>query len=99
MSQCLSIFRTIELDGQTIRTAVRPGDGSMTPLLIFNGIGANLELVMPFVHALDPDLEVIAFDVPGVGGSDPRPARPTASPAWPSWPHACSTTSTTARST
>ena len=41
----------------------------MSPLLIFNGIGANLELVMPFVKALDPDLEVIAFDVPGVGGS------------------------------
>ena len=63
------VFRTIELDGQTIRTAVRPGSSSLTPLLIFNGIGANLELVMPFVRALDPDLEVIAFDVPGVGGS------------------------------
>ncbi|MDO9618321.1 MAG: poly(3-hydroxyalkanoate) depolymerase [Pseudomonas sp.] len=63
------VFRTIELDGQTIRTAVRPGNGKMTPLLIFNGIGANLELVMPFVRALDPGLEVIAFDVPGVGGS------------------------------
>ncbi len=63
------VFRTIELDGQTIRTAVRPGNSNLTPLLIFNGIGANLELVMPFVHALDPELEVIAFDVPGVGGS------------------------------
>lgn len=63
------VFRTIELDGQTIRTAVRPGQSHMTPLLIFNGIGANLELVFPFVQALDPDLEVIAFDVPGVGGS------------------------------
>nr|CBZ05905.1 PHA depolymerase [Pseudomonas extremaustralis 14-3] len=63
------IFRTIDLDGQTIRTAVRPGKPHLTPLLIFNGIGANLELVFPFVQALDPDLEVIAFDVPGVGGS------------------------------
>ncbi|MCJ8170410.1 poly(3-hydroxyalkanoate) depolymerase [Atopomonas sediminilitoris] len=63
------IFRTIELDGQRIRTAVRPGNGSLTPLLLFNGIGANLELVFPFVQALHPDLEVIAFDVPGVGGS------------------------------
>ena len=62
-------FRTIEIDGQTLRTAVRPGNAKMTPLLIFNGIGANLELVMPFVRALDPDLEIIAFDVPGVGGS------------------------------
>lgn len=69
------IFRTVELDGQTIRTAVRPGKPHLTPLLIFNGIGANLELVFPFVAALDPDLEVIAFDVPGVGGSS-TPSRP-----------------------
>jgi poly(3-hydroxyalkanoate) depolymerase len=59
------IFRTVELDGQSIRTAVRPGKPHLTPLLIFNGIGANLELVFPFIEALDPDLEVIAFDVPG----------------------------------
>ena len=45
------IFRTIDLDGQTIRTAVRPGKSHLTPLLIFNGIGANLELVFPFVQA------------------------------------------------
>ena len=63
------IFRTVDLDGQTIRTAVRPGKPHLTPLLIFNGIGANLELVFPFIQALDPDLEVIAFEVPGVGGS------------------------------
>ncbi|MDY7072279.1 2-succinyl-6-hydroxy-2,4-cyclohexadiene-1-carboxylate synthase [Pseudomonas hunanensis] len=63
------IFRTVELDNQSIRTAVRPGKPHLTPLLIFNGIGANLELVFPFIEALDPDLEVIAFDVPGVGGS------------------------------
>ncbi|PXB76528.1 poly(3-hydroxyalkanoate) depolymerase, partial [Pseudomonas aeruginosa] len=52
------VFRTIDLDGQTIRTAVRPGKEGSTPLLIFNGIGANLELVFPFVQALDPELEV-----------------------------------------
>lgn len=63
------IFRTVELDNQSIRTAVRPGKPHLTPLLIFNGIGANLELVFPFIEALDPDTEVIAFDVPGVGGS------------------------------
>nr|WP_288467279.1 poly(3-hydroxyalkanoate) depolymerase [uncultured Pseudomonas sp.] len=63
------VFRTIVLDQQTIRTAVRPGSPDKVPLLIFNGIGANLELVMPFVNALDKDQEIIAFDVPGVGGS------------------------------
>lgn len=77
------IFRTVELDDQSIRTAVRPGKPHLTPLLIFNGIGANLELVFPFIEALDPDLEVIAFDVPGVGGSSTL-AAPIASPAWPS---------------
>ena len=63
------VFRTIDLDGQTIRTAVRSGTSALPPLLIFNGIGANLELVLPFVKELDPELEIIAFDVPGVGGS------------------------------
>ena len=63
------VFRTIELNGQVLRTAVRPGKEHMPPLLIFNGIGANLELVFPFVQALDPDMEVIVFDAPGVGGS------------------------------
>lgn len=62
-------IKTIDLNGQTIRVAVRTGLAKTTPLLIFNGIGASLELVLPFVTALHPDLEVIAFDVPGVGGS------------------------------
>lgn len=69
------VFRTIDLDGQTLRTAVRPGTSALPPLLIFNGIGANLELVVPFVKELDPDLEIIAFDVPGVGGSS-TPSKP-----------------------
>lgn len=69
------VFRTINLDGQTLRTAVRPGSSRLPPLLICNGIGANLELVLPFVQALDPELEVIAFDVPGVGGSS-TPGKP-----------------------
>jgi poly(3-hydroxyalkanoate) depolymerase len=40
-----------------------------------NGIGANLELLQSFVDALDRAIEVICFDVPGVGGSPP-PAIP-----------------------
>lgn len=63
------IFRTIDLGGQTIRTAVRPGKQNSVPLLIFTGIGASLELLFPFVEALNPDQGVIAFDVPGVGES------------------------------
>lgn len=68
-------IKTINVNGQCIRVAVRPGLPNTTPLLLFNGIGASLELVMPFIEALQPGLEVIAFDVPGVGGS-PAPKLP-----------------------
>ena len=57
--------RTIDVDGQSLRIRIRRGAG--TPLLIFNGIGASFELLDPFVDALK-DVEVIVFDVPGVGG-------------------------------
>jgi poly(3-hydroxyalkanoate) depolymerase len=66
--------------GQRLKVAIRPGDGTRTPLLLCNGIGANLELLQPFVDALDPAIEVIRFDVPGVGGS-PTPPLPLRFPA------------------
>ena len=68
-------MRSIVVDGQPLRVAVRPGTGGGVPLLLVNGIGASLELLQPFVDQLDPALGVIRFDVPGVGGS-PLPARP-----------------------
>ena len=58
-----------------LRIAIRPGDGTRTPLLLMNGIGVNLEVLQPFVDALDPAIEVIRFDVPGTGGS-PAPRIP-----------------------
>jgi len=67
--------RSIVVAGRQLRVAVRGGDGTRVPLLLFNGIGASLDLLQPFVDALDPSLEVIRFDVPGVGGS-PLPVRP-----------------------
>lgn len=57
-----------DVGGQTLRVGVRDGDASRPPLLLFNGIGANIELVEPFLEAF-PGTEVIVFDVPGVGGS------------------------------
>src|SRR5512145_3110703 len=56
----------IEVDGVTLRVAIRAGRG--TPLLLFNGIGANLELVLPFIAALR-GREAVVFDMPGVGRS------------------------------
>jgi poly(3-hydroxyalkanoate) depolymerase len=66
--------------GQPVRVAIRPGTGSGPPLLLANGIGASLETFDPLVAVLDPAIEVIRFDVPGVGGS-PLPARPYRFPA------------------
>jgi poly(3-hydroxyalkanoate) depolymerase len=67
--------RSIVVDGRQLRVSVRAGDAGRVPLLLVNGVGASLELLQPFVDELDPALEVIRFDVPGVGGS-PLPARP-----------------------
>jgi poly(3-hydroxyalkanoate) depolymerase len=67
-------IRSVEVDGQMLRVGLRSGSGDTPPLLIFNGIGANLELVEPFVAALEGVATVI-FDVPGIGGS-PLPPRP-----------------------
>src|SRR5689334_20743448 len=69
-------IRKVEVDGQVLRVGIWKGSAGGWPLLIFNGIGANLELVEPFVAALG-DVEVVIFDVPGVGGSHvpPRPYR------------------------
>jgi poly(3-hydroxyalkanoate) depolymerase len=71
-------LRTVAAGDQLLRVSVRPADGSrpgQPPLLLLNGIGASLDLLQPFVDALDPAIGVIRFDVPGVGGS-PLPRRP-----------------------
>lgn len=57
--------------GTTLHVDVRPGDG--VPLLLCNGIGANLELLQPLVDAIASArgrrIPVIRFDMPGTGGS------------------------------
>jgi poly(3-hydroxyoctanoate) depolymerase len=68
-------IRTIEVDGQPLRVAIRQGTGTGTPLLLMNGIGVRFELFHPLIEALDSALEIIRFDAPGVGGS-PLPAIP-----------------------
>jgi poly(3-hydroxyalkanoate) depolymerase len=61
--------KTIYIDGKPLKIRIRRGRG--VPLLIFNGIGANLECLEPLTNALD-GIETIVFDVPGVGGSAAR---------------------------
>ncbi len=62
--------RQLRVFGKSIRVAVWPCPGkARTPLLLLNGIGASLEMLMPFADAL-ADREIIAFDVPGSGKSE-----------------------------
>lgn len=61
----------MRVGGRRLHVSVRPGDGSRPPLLLLNGIGATVNVLQPFVDALDPSWEVIRFDVPGIGQSPP----------------------------
>ena len=66
-------LRQVTVLGHDVRVSVRPGTEPGPPLLLCNGIGASLDLLQPFVDALDERIEVVRFDVPGVGGSpDPK---------------------------
>jgi poly(3-hydroxyalkanoate) depolymerase len=73
--------RTVAVGSQRLRVAVRPGRPNEAghpprpPLLLINGIGARLEALAPFAAAVDPAVEVIRFDPPGIGGS-PLPPGP-----------------------
>lgn len=64
--------RTLQICGQELRVGIRPGSGSETPLLLCSGIGISYEVFDLLIDALDPDIEVIRVDVPGVGGSPDR---------------------------
>jgi poly(3-hydroxyalkanoate) depolymerase len=67
---------TIKLDGRDVRVATTPVAPGRIPLLLFNGIGANLDLVRPFADVMaEHGVGIVIFDVPGIGGSDP-PALP-----------------------
>lgn len=64
--------QTIMLGNQSIYVSIKPGKTGTVPLLILNGIGAQVELLAPFVEAMhksNPDLEIITFDSVGVGRS------------------------------
>jgi poly(3-hydroxyalkanoate) depolymerase len=64
----------LEVGGQVLRVGIRRGERARPPLLLFNGLGASIESIAPFLDALDGP-ETISFDVPGVGGS-PAPWLP-----------------------
>ncbi len=67
-------IQDIDVDGQRLRVGIQRGRSGTPPLLVCNGVGANLELIAPFVAAME-GVEIVIFDTPGVGGS-PAPILP-----------------------
>ena len=72
-------IETLRAGGRSLRVAVwradtQAGKTPARPLLFFNGIGANIELMSPLADWF-ADRDVITFDMPGVGGS-PSPRLP-----------------------
>ena len=72
-------FAYLQAGGRRLRVATwkasRPHSGaSPRPILFFNGIGANIEVMSPLADWF-PDRDLITFDMPGVGGS-PKPVLP-----------------------
>ena len=56
-----------QIDKFKLRIIDSRDDHEGTPLLIFNGIGASIELLEPLVREMS--IPVVAFDMPGTGGS------------------------------
>ena len=77
------LVTTVTIGDRRVRAAIRRGTGGGPPLLVCNGIGTPLEALAPFTSVLDPAIEVVRFDVPGIGGS-PVPRLPYTVPglAW-----------------
>ena len=68
-----------QVSGLDIRVARRNPRGAQgPPLLLFNGIGASLEILEDFLQCMD-NVRTLAFDMPGVGGSEVSwlPRRPS----------------------
>lgn len=64
-------IRFLAIDGVRLRASVR---GSGPPVLLITGLGASLDFGVPFERELAARrLQVISFDLPGVGQSTPYP--------------------------
>jgi poly(3-hydroxyalkanoate) depolymerase len=76
-------IQMMRVRGQDLRVGIKSGASDRQPLLLFNGIGANLELAGGFFDQLG-DRGAVIFDIPGVGGSPlPRlPYRPWTVAKW-----------------
>ncbi len=75
-------MEVLKIAGRALRVAVweaqtPAGKAKGRPILFFNGIGANIEIMASLAEWM-PDQDIITFDMPGIGGSpSPRfPYRP-----------------------
>ena len=55
-------------DPLLVRVGRQTGNGKGTPLLMFNGIGGNIELLASLAEGM-PEREIVIFDIPDVGKS------------------------------
>ncbi len=62
-------YRFMRVKGVQVRYSVQRGTGDAV-LLLFNGIGASMELLQPFIDELR-STTIIAYDAPGAGASSP----------------------------
>lgn len=61
---------TIDAGGYQLRVATSQGSAGTLPLLLFNGLGANLELLRGFADEMQNyGIGIVTFDIPGTGGS------------------------------
>jgi poly(3-hydroxyalkanoate) depolymerase len=67
-------LQMLKVDGQALRVGRQAITGVRVPLLLCNGIGGNIELLVPIAREM-PQRELITFGIPGVGHS-PLPALP-----------------------
>ena len=80
--------RSIEVSGRSVRVRVH-GEGP--PVLLINGLGANVAMWAPLLEQLE-GFQVITFDAPGTGRSQVAPAALHDRPRSPRWPVRSSTT-------
>lgn len=62
-------IRYLEVEGLRIRVLIRSPQADTVPLVMLNGLGQSIEVLMPLISELG-DRPVICFDMPGVGLSD-----------------------------
>jgi poly(3-hydroxyalkanoate) depolymerase len=62
-------YRFMRVEGIQVRYSVQ-GNAADRVLLLFNGIGASMELLQPFIDELSCTT-IVTYDVPGAGASPP----------------------------